>query len=119
MMKTSRTSSATTQDVRRAALFDELSKLASEEPVKKPSPKDRWKRIAKAGALAGGGYVAGHGAAMLADHAVTKAFGKKYPNWSTSTKKKVIYPLLGLAAAGAALSSVVQPELRRRVIEGE
>ncbi len=84
----------------RAALFDELEKIAEE--------KEHWaKSVAKgvAGVSIGAGL--GTGAAMLAEKALPKVFLEKHP--SVAPSMKIILPIVGAA------TSYVQQRLRERV----
>ena len=113
-MTTTRTSWPSTATAR-AALFDELVKLSAEEPK---SIAPRWKRVAKAGLAAGGGYIAGHVGAMAADAMLSRLFKKKYPQWTPDFKRKVLFPLLGLAMAGMTIGNQIANDQRERVISG-
>jgi hypothetical protein len=104
----------------REALFDEIVKLSSEAPAQLPQKPAgaRWKRVAKVGLAAGAGYVAGHVGAMAVDAGLKKVFKNKYPNWSPGFKKKVLFPLLGLAMVGMTVGNQIANDRRARGIEG-
>lgn len=89
------------------ALSDELEKIAAATAVKKEEPKKSggFKTWAKNTAIIGAGAGLGHGAGMLVDKGLEKAYGDKWAKWSTSTKKKIIGPALGAATAGAFLAN--------------
>lgn len=99
----------------RAALFDELLKIAEAE-VQKPKTSP-LKKALKIGALSALGYTAGHGGAMLADKALSHIFRNKYPNWTPEFKHKVLYPLLGAASLGSTLATHYTLAKRREAME--
>jgi hypothetical protein len=88
----------------------------SSETEQKLAP--RWKRVAKAGLAAGGGYVAGHVGAMAADAALSRIFKNKYPNWTPAFKHKVLFPLLGLAMVGMVAGNHIANDRREQVMRG-
>lgn len=98
-MKTTPTSSLPTATL--AAFSDELEKIALSDENKKKA-----KRWVKNTAIVAGGYGAGHAAGMLAEKAVTHAFGEKFKKLQPATKMKLVGPALGLATAGSAAASL-------------
>lgn len=99
----------------RAAVFDELEKIADEQ-MKRDS---RWKRVAKAGAGYAVGAAAGTGAGMLLDKAVTHAFRHKYPHWSREKKLRFLGPLLGFATvAGMAAQRYAHAKQQKAYQDG-
>jgi hypothetical protein len=102
----------------RAALFDELVKIAQE--AQQPPRKDpNWKKAVKAGGLYALGYTAGHGGAMLTDAALSHVFRNKYPHWTPDFKQKVLFPLLGLATLGATVATHYTEQQRQKMIHDE
>jgi hypothetical protein len=100
---------------RRAALLDEIEKIAQQEQ-KKPSPK--WKRIAKSTLGYSAGYAAGHTAGMLADAAASRMFKSKYPHWTPQFKQKVLYPILGLSMVGMMVGRNLSEAQREKILKG-
>lgn len=92
---TTRTSSLSSDTV--AGLFDELTKISSDEK----NEHVRLKKFLKATAVIGAGAGAGYGAGMLADKAFHHAFGTKWQSLPTPTKNRLVGAALGLATAGA------------------
>ena len=56
---------------------------------------------------------------MAADWVLQKTLGKKYEGLSESTKKRVIFPLIGLSMAGLAVARQAQQERRERIMRDE
>lgn len=92
-MPTTRTSSSSGL-VGRVALFDEIEKIAQEQP------KSKWKKRLKAGLGYAAGYAAGHVTGMAVDKGLQKVFKNKYPNWTPEFRNRVLYPALGAATVG-------------------
>lgn len=89
----------------RAALFDELTKIA-EDVEKKP----HWGTDVAKGILGAGiGAGLGTGAAMLVEKALPKVFLQKHP--SVAPTMKIVLPIMG------ATTSYVEQRLRQRLKE--
>lgn len=89
---------STNSGATRAALLDELSKIA--EATQKPS-NERLKKFMKSTAIIGAGTGLGYGAAMLADKGLSTALGSRWATLGTPAQKKLVGALLGLASSGA------------------
>jgi hypothetical protein len=98
--------------VSRAALFDEIEKIAEATPK-----KSRWPRALKSAAGYALGYAAGHGAGMLIDKGLQKALKDKYPKISPEVKKKLLFPLMGAATVGVMAAHNYTAERQRRLVE--
>jgi len=87
----------------RAALFDELTKIAED--------KERsWKKDVAKGVLGVGiGAGLGTGAAMLVEKALPQVFKQRHPN--VAPAMKIVLPILG------ASTSYVEQRLRRHMSE--
>lgn len=99
------------------ALFDELAKIAQDAQQPKKDPT--LKKALKAGGLYALGYTAGHGGAMLLDAAAQRIFKNKYPHWTPDFKKKVLFPILGLATLGATISAHYTENQRQKMLHDE
>ena len=107
-----------TSGVSRAALFDEIEKIAEEtQPPKKKSP--RWARAVKSGLGYATGYAAGHGAGMLIDKGLEVALKDKYPHWSPEVKQRVLFPLLGVATMGLMAARNYTAAKQQKYVEQE
>lgn len=83
----------------RAALFDEIEKIAEQQAVAQPK-KTNWKNVLKAGAGYAAGYAAGHVGGMAIERGMSHLFKDKWPHMSPEARQKVLYPLLGAATVG-------------------
>lgn len=90
--------------ITRAALFDELTKIAEE------AKGSDWRKDVAKGVLGVGiGAGLGTGAAMLLEKAVPKVFQERHPALATSMK--IVLPILG------AGTSYVEQRLRKHLDE--
>lgn len=110
-MVTTRTSSLSSDTV--VGLFDELSKIASEQKPGNP----QLKKFLKSTAVIGAGAGAGYGAAMIADKAFQHAFGAKWAALGSPSKKKLIGAAIGLATAGVLVGKEWNAHERREALK--
>lgn len=98
----------------RAAVFDELMKIAEEV---KPKNSDKFKLWLKNSALVAAGAGAGTAASMVLDKLVGDHLGKTWQNVSPKTKARIIGPLLGASTMGAILAAKKLQEARKKAGE--
>ena len=97
-METTRTSFQPTA-VRRAALFDELTKISSAEEDRLRAKKVR--RWMKNTLLIAGGTAVGTGVSMAGDRVLRKAVGPKWRKMSTGKRLAILGPAASLATIGS------------------
>lgn len=99
-MATTVTSSA--HLVTRAALFDELGKIAE---VQQPGNRERTKRWLKNTALVTAGAGAGTAVTMVADRLIGSKLGPSWQSLDPKVKMLVIGPLVGLSTLGGVVAA--------------
>lgn len=94
--------------VTRAALFDELGKIAEAQPDK--TNRAKLKSWLKSTAIIAAGTGAGTAAFMVADRIIGDKLGPTWKNTSPRTKMLVVAPLLGLAGLGSQVLMKARPK---------
>jgi hypothetical protein len=102
---------------RRAALFDEIEKIAQQE-VASPK-KTNWKSVLKAGAGYAAGYATGHVGGMAIERGLSHVFKDKWPQMSPAARQKVLYPLLGAATVGLMAVNHAAQLRRQQALDGD
>jgi hypothetical protein len=87
--------------VGRAALFDELEKIAEASPDAAAN-RDKFKKWLKNSAIVAAGAGAGTAATMVVDKLLGDKLGKAWQGISPATKMLIIGPLVGLSVMGAS-----------------
>ena len=108
---------------RRAALFDEIEKIAEQEMQQAPAvplkKKPNWKNVLKAGAGYAAGYAAGHVGGMAIERGMSHLFKDKWPQMSPAARSKILYPLLGAATVGLMAVNHAAAIRRQEALEGD
>lgn len=94
--------------VTRAALFDELGKIAEAQPEK--TNRAKLKSWLKSTAIIAAGTGAGTAAFMVADKIIGDQFGNTWRTTSPRTKMLIVAPLLGLAGIGSQVLMKARPK---------
>jgi len=92
----------------KAALFDELGKIAEAQPDK--TNRAKLKSWLKSTAIIAAGTGAGTAAFMVADRIIGDKLGPTWKNTSPRTKMLVVAPLLGLAGLGSQVLMKARPK---------
>lgn len=100
----------------RAALFDELEKIAADQAGKAQARarREKLKKWLKSTALVAAGTGAGTGAAMIGDRLISSAFGAKWRGLPKEKRLAIIGPASGIAAMGGALLARKLMEEKRK-----
>lgn len=90
--------------VSRAALFDELEKIAAAQSNKAQARarREKVKKWLKGTALVAAGTGAGTGAAMLGDKVISGAFGPKWRSLPREMRLKILAPAISVSTMGGA-----------------
>jgi H+/gluconate symporter-like permease len=112
-MTTTQTSSLPTATLVAAA--DELAKIAAAKKKRRSRRMEAVKKFAKTLGIVSLGYGAGHGTAMLIEHAGKKlGMGKSWTNLSPNTRARLIRPFLGLATGvGMVAASNLKKKMKK------